>query len=83
MSATLPAAAEDGNPLVRLFKGNTTVTLSFEGEATEAGLVQEIRTLAPEIEDGEVELTVTVLNLATGETASNKEKLWILPAEDD
>jgi tetratricopeptide (TPR) repeat protein len=80
---TLKFDVKDGNPLVRLFKGNNTVTLSFEGEATEAGLVQEIRTLAPEIEDGEVELTVTVLNLATGETATNKEKLWILPAVDD
>jgi len=80
---TLKFDVKEGNPLVRLFKGNTTVTLSFEGEATQAGLVQEIRTLAPEIEDGEVELTVTVTNLATGETASNKEKLWILPAEGD
>ncbi|MGQ0815446.1 MAG: hypothetical protein ACT4O1_13470 [Gemmatimonadota bacterium] len=80
---TLKFDVKERNPLVRLFKGNTTVTLSFEGEATEAGLVQEIRTLTPQIEDGEVLLTVTVTNLATGETASNQEKLWILPAGEN
>ena len=79
---TLAFDLKTRNPLVRLFKGNTKFTVSFEGEAVKDGLVQEIRTIAPEIEDGEVELTVTVQNLATGETASNKEKLWILPPDE-
>ena len=80
---TLTFDLKTSNPLVRLFKGNTKFTVSFEGEATTDKLVQEIRTIAPEIEDGEVELTVTVENLATRETATNKEKLWILPADEE
>ncbi|MGQ0563109.1 MAG: hypothetical protein ACT443_14695 [Gemmatimonadota bacterium] len=80
---TLKFDVKESNPVVRLFKGNTSVTLSFEGEATQAGLVQEVRTLAPQIENGQVELTVTVTNLATGANASAKEKLWILPAEGE
>ena len=80
---TLTFDLKTRNPLTRLFKGNTKFTVSFEGETTTDKLVQEIRTIAPEIEDGEVLLTVTVQNLATGETATNKEKLWILPADED
>jgi hypothetical protein len=80
---TLTFDLKTRNPLVRLFKGNTKFTVSFEGEAVKDGLVQEIRTIAPEIEDGEVQLTVKVENLATGETATNTEKLWILPPDDE
>ena len=79
---TLTFEVKRSNPLARLFRGSSKFTVSFEGEAQTDGLVQEIRTLAPEIEDGEVQLTVQVQNLATGETATNKEKLWILPADD-
>lgn len=74
---------KDGNPFARLFSGKRSFSVSFEGEATTAGLVQEIRTLAPEIEDGEVELTVKVTSLATFESATVKEKLWILPAPEN
>jgi hypothetical protein len=79
---TLTFDVKRANPIARLFRGNSKFTVSFEGEATTEGLVQEIRTLAPEIEDGEVLLTVKVENLATRETATNQEKLWILPADE-
>lgn len=72
----------EANPVVRLFAGKKSVVLSFDGEATTDGLTQEIRTVAPEIEDGEVELTVKVTSLATGESVTAKEKIWILPARE-
>lgn len=79
---TLTFEVKRSNPIARLFRGNSKFTVSFEGEAETEGLTQEIRTLAPEIEDGEVLLTVKVENLATRETATNQEKLWILPADE-
>jgi hypothetical protein len=80
---TLKFTVKEANPIVKLFKGSSTVTFSFEGESATDGLAQEIRTLTPELEDGEVELAIKVENLATGESVTKEEKLWILPADED
>lgn len=77
---TLTFETKESNPVVKLFKGSNKVTFSFEGETSTAGVAQEIRTLTPQIEDGEVELTVTVQ--AGTQTTTKKEKLWILPPDD-
>ena len=37
--------------------------------------------IVAEFESGEAEVLVKVTDLVTGETAQNKKKIWILPAD--
>ena len=70
------------NPFAKLFKGKSKTTVSFEDEVRSDGVVQELRTLVPETEPGEVRITVKVTDLTTGVSASRKETVWILPTPD-
>jgi GWxTD domain-containing protein len=71
----------EGNAFSRLFKGKTRTSVTFEGNAEGRDVVQELRTLIPQIESGEAEVLIKVTDLVTGETAQNKKKIWILPAD--
>ena len=75
----------EGNVLSRLFKGKTNTTVTFEGSVPEGGakdnIVQELRTLVPQIEAGETEVTVTVTDLITGESARSTKTIWIVPTD--
>jgi hypothetical protein len=71
------------NPFAKLFKGKSKTTVSFEDEVRSNGVVQELRTLVPETEPGEVRIIVKVTDLTTGVSASTKETVWILPAADE
>jgi GWxTD domain-containing protein len=71
----------ESNFFARLFKGRTTTTVTFEGNAEGRDVVQELRTFVPQVEAGEAELQVTVTDLATGEKAVKKKTIWITPAE--
>jgi GWxTD domain-containing protein len=71
----------EGNVFSRLFKGRTKTTVTFEGVAEGRDVVQELRTLIPQIQSGEAEVLVKVTDLVTGETAQNKETIWIIPAD--
>lgn len=64
----------------RLFKGRTTTTVTFEGNAEGREIVQELRTFVPQVEAGEAELVVKVTDLQTGVTAEKKKTIWITPA---
>lgn len=68
-----------GNQVTRLFRGKKSMKVSFEGEVNQDGVLQEIRTLHPQIEAGEVTLHVTINDLASGATASKTKTIWIMP----
>ena len=70
----------EANFFSRLFKGRTTTTVTFEGNAEGRDVVQELRTLVPQVEAGEAELRVRVTDLQTGATAEKKKTIWITPA---
>lgn len=70
----------ESNPLAKLFKGKKKTTVSFESEAATDDVVQELRTLVPEIEPGKVEVAVKVTDTTTGQSATRSENIWILPA---
>jgi hypothetical protein len=70
------------NPFARLFKGKSKTTVSFEDEVVTGEVVQELRTLIPQIEPGEVRIIVKVTDLATGVSASRNETIWILPGAE-
>ena len=72
----------ESNFFARLFKGRTTTTVTFEGNAEGRDVVQELRTIVPQIEAGEAELRVRVTDLQTGETAEKKKVIWILPVKN-
>ncbi len=69
----------ESNFFARLFKGRTTTTVTFEGNAEGRDVVQELRTLVPQVEAGEAELHVKVTDLQSRETAEKKKTIWILP----
>ncbi|HET9438768.1 MAG TPA: GWxTD domain-containing protein [Longimicrobiales bacterium] len=71
----------DGNVFSRLFKGKTSTKVTFEGTAEGRDVVQELRTIVPQVETGEAEVVVKVTDLTTRETAETKKKIWIIPAE--
>jgi GWxTD domain-containing protein len=71
----------ESNFFARLFKGRTTTTVTFEGNAQGTDVVQELRTLVPQVEAGEAELRVKVTDLGSGESAEKKKTIWITPAE--
>ena len=73
----------ESNFFARLFKGKTRTTVTFEGTAEGASAVQELRTLIPQIEAGEAEVSVKVTDLVSGETAERKKKMWIIPRPED
>ena len=70
-----------GNFVSRLFKGKTSTRVTFEGTAEGRDVVQELRTIIPQIEAGEAEVVIKVTDLVTQETAQTKKKIWIIPAE--
>ena len=72
----------DSNFFARLFKGRTRTTVTFEGVAEGANVVQELRTIVPQIEAGEAEVFVKVTDLVTDETTQSKKNIWIIPRED-
>ena len=65
----------------KVFKGHKKTTVSFEDEAVTDDLVQELRTLVPQVEPGKVEVTISVTNLATQQKATSKENIYILAKE--
>jgi hypothetical protein len=69
------------NPFAKLFKGKSKTTVSFEDEVRTSDVVQELRTLVPQTESGEVRITVKVTDLNTGVSASRQETIWILPPQ--
>ncbi|HEY0306126.1 MAG TPA: GWxTD domain-containing protein, partial [Longimicrobiales bacterium] len=69
----------ESNFFARMFKGRTTTTVTFEGNAEGRDVVQELRTIVPQVEAGEAELQVTVTDLVTGEKARKKKTIWITP----
>jgi GWxTD domain-containing protein len=72
----------DGNYVSRLFKGKTSTRVTFEGVAEGRDVVQELRTLIPQIEPGEAEVVVKVTDLTTNESAQTKKTIWILPTPE-
>ncbi|MGQ0563108.1 MAG: hypothetical protein ACT443_14690, partial [Gemmatimonadota bacterium] len=72
---------EEPNPFARLFKGKRKTRVSFESEAAPGDVVQELRTLVPEVEPGRVLVTVTVS--AAGASTSKSESIRILPNEEN
>lgn len=67
----------ESNLVLKLFKGKKSTTVTFEETSTTDDLVQEIRTLVPEIESGRVDVTIKVTDLTTMQTATKKEAMWI------
>ena len=67
------------NILLRVIKGKSTTTLSFDDVANTDGVVQELRTLVPQVQPGEVKITIKVTDKVTGESATNSEKIYITP----
>lgn len=72
----------DGNLVSRLFKGKISTRVTFEGVAEGRDVVQELRTVIPQIEPGEAEVVVKVTDLSTNVSAQTKKTLWILPAPE-
>jgi GWxTD domain-containing protein len=70
----------ESNFFARLFKGRTTTTVTFEGIAEGRDVVQELRTLVPQVEAGEAELRVKVTDLQTGFATEKKKTMWIIPS---
>jgi GWxTD domain-containing protein len=71
----------EGNPISRLFKGKTSTKVTFEGTAEGTDLVQELRTIVPQIQAGEAEVVVRVTDLQTNQSTTRKKTVFILPAE--
>lgn len=71
-----------GNVFAKLFKGRSKTTVSFEDATVTGDVVQELRTLIPEVESGEVRVTIKVTDLATRQTAAKSETIWIIPAPE-
>lgn len=71
-----------GNVFAKLFKGRSKTTVSFEDATVTGDVVQELRTLIPEVESGEVRVTVKVTDLVTRQTAAKSETIWIIPSAD-
>jgi hypothetical protein len=69
------------NPFAKLLKSKNKTTLTFDGEAGTDDVVQELRTLVPEVDPGKVEVTVKVTDLSNQQSATKSETLWILPAQ--
>ena len=65
--------------LMRVFRGHKQTTVSFDDEAQTDNVVQELRTLVPQVEPGRVEVKITVTDLASGQKATSKENIRILP----
>ncbi|HUP87810.1 MAG TPA: GWxTD domain-containing protein [Longimicrobiales bacterium] len=68
------------NILLRLFKGGSSNTVSFDDVSNADGVLQELRTLIPQVHPGEVLITIKVTDLQTGETATSSEKIWVIPS---
>jgi hypothetical protein len=65
-----------------LFKGRSKTTVSFEDATVTGDAVQELRTLIPEVESGEVRVTIKVTDLTTRQTAAKSKTIWITPAPE-
>ena len=70
---------KESNIFARLFKGKTTTTVTFEGISEGGDVVQELRTLVPQIEADEAEVQITVRDLTSGEAVQTRKKIWIIP----
>ena len=72
---------KDSNPLSKLFGGKRSTRISFDGVSGSGAVQQELRTVVPQIEAGKVEVSVTVTDKTTGEAATSKETIWIVPKD--
>jgi GWxTD domain-containing protein len=70
------------NVFAKLFKGRSKTTVSFEDATVTGDAVQELRTLIPEVESGEVRVTIKVTDLTTRQTAAKSKTIWITPAPE-
>ncbi|MGQ0562883.1 MAG: hypothetical protein ACT443_13535 [Gemmatimonadota bacterium] len=76
-------ATTEPNPFVRMMRGKKKTSITFDAEASADGIVQELRTLVPDIAPGKVDVIVRVTDLVTKQSVSNSEAIWILPSKDD
>ena len=58
--------------------GKNTVT--FDDVANTDDVVQELRSVLPQVKPGEVDYKVKVTDEQTGQSTSSKKKIWIIPA---
>jgi GWxTD domain-containing protein len=71
----------EGNPVSRLFKDRRSTKVTFEGISEGRDVVQELRTLVPQIQAGEADVVVKVTDLTTNQTAETKKSIRIIPTE--
>lgn len=65
--------------IARLLKRKNKTTVTFSDVAATDDVVQESRTLVPDVSPGNASVTITVTDLITGESATSSKTMWILP----
>ena len=94
LSIVPPRQFRDGQP-IRVFyelynlprghhyKTEITVgknTVTFDDVANTDDVVQELRSVVPQVKPGDVDFKVKVTDLQTGQSTTSKKKIWIIPA---